>query len=254
MWKMAHLLWQNDCWHESNFHFPFWLFGNRQIAWWFEIKITNVRIPAAWKALQSRFLVHVMREIKLRKPVWKNTVFCLSVGRKLPGGVLPQKYQPFWQPLQSVAKNCVRFKKKMHLKIQLQIPLSGEYSSSKEGSASRGLYLAVAESEYIGKNRGLKGRGRADGDQTGCIWSHQLHCEYCRAEVQRPHQGCDIQGLFPLWHSNGIFYGDFTFSCLSTWKETYSFILKVIDKVTLRRWWSAVYSKQGGHRGAEMNL
>lgn len=69
--------------------------------------------------------------------------------RELPGDVLPQKYQPIRQPFQSVAQNCVRFKKKMRQKIGPHIPLSGENSSSKEGSASWGLYLAVTQSEYI---------------------------------------------------------------------------------------------------------
>lgn len=216
MWKMAHLLWQNDCSHESNFHFLYWLFQIWQIARSFEIKSpVSVFLQLHSRANSSLCYVWKRNYAGLFK---KKNVFYISVGRRLPGDVLPQKYQPIWQPFQSAAQNCVRFKKK----IRLLIPLSSENSSSKEGSTSWGLYLAVAQSEYTGKNRGLKGRVRADGGQVGYIWRHQPLCEYYRAEVLHHHRACDIQGLFPLWHSNGIFYGDFTFPCLSTWKETHS--------------------------------
>lgn len=222
MWKMAHLLWQNDCWCESNFRFLYWLFQNWQIAWWFEIKSPMSEFLQFLKSCGAVSSSCNAWNNIMQACLKKQGFFYISVGRKLPGDVLPQKYQPIWQPFQSVAQNCVRFKKKMRQKIRLHIPLSGENSSSKGGSASWGLYVAVTQSEYIGKNRGLKGRARADGGQWGCIWSHQSLCEYCRAEVLHPHQACDIQGLFPLWHSNGIFYGDFTFPCPSTWKEMHS--------------------------------
>lgn len=131
---------------------------------------------------------------KIMQACLKKTVFYISVGRKLPGDVLPQKYQPIWLPFQSVAQNCVRFKEKIRQKIRLHIPLSDENSSSKEGSASWGLYLAVTQSEYIGEQR-FKGQSEGRWGQTGC--SHQLLCEYYRAEVLHPRQASDIQGLFP---------------------------------------------------------
>lgn len=46
--------------------------------------------------------------------------------------------------------------------FRLHIPLNRENSSSKDRSSSWGLYLAVAQSEYMRQNRGLKGRVRAD--------------------------------------------------------------------------------------------
>lgn len=107
MWEMAHLLWQNDCWHESNFHFLYWFFQNWQIAWCFEIN-----------SKMSEFLQFEKHSRAVSSPcnVWNKIMQgCLKkkqfsiflLGRKLPGDVLPQKYQPIWQPfLKCCTKLC----------------------------------------------------------------------------------------------------------------------------------------------------
>lgn len=170
-----------------------------------------------------------MHEIKLCKPIWKKTktVFCTFCGKKIPRrDVLSQKYQPVRQPFQSVAQICVRFKKITHQKIQLHIPLSSENSSSKEESMPQGLYLAVIQSEYIGKNRGLKGRVRAD-------WrGRQAVSEAINSLMNTGELRCCIPirpVTFRAFFLSDILMASFMeishFPCLSTWKKRHIFFL-----------------------------
>lgn len=147
---------------------------------------------------------HVMREIKLCKPVWKKkeTVSYISFGRRTPWRCSASEIPTYLTALSKCCtKLCQIHEEKCVRKSGCTSLLSGENSSSKDGSTSSwGLYLAVTQSENIGKNRGLKGRARADGGQTGCIWSHQLRREYRKAEVLHHRQA--------VWHSGPFFLSD----------------------------------------------
>lgn len=93
---MAHMLWQNDCLRESDFHFLCWPFQNLQIARWFEIKSPMSEFLAlethAWAASSPCNAWN-----KIMQGRFEKTAFSIPVGRRLPGDVLPQKYQPIWQ-------------------------------------------------------------------------------------------------------------------------------------------------------------
>lgn len=115
----------------------------------------------------------------------KETVFYISFGRRTPWRCSASEIPTYLTALSKCCtKLCQIHEEKCVRKSGCTSLLSGENSSSKDGSASSwGLYLAVTQSENTGKNRGLKGRARADGGQTGCICSHQLSREYGKAEV-----------------------------------------------------------------------
>lgn len=116
MWEMAHLLWQNDCWHESNFHFLYWFFQNWQIAWCFEIN-----------SKMSEFLQFEKHSRAVSSPcnVWnkimqgclkKKTVFYISSGKKTPwrcsASEIPTYLTAFFKVLHKTVsdsrRKCVR--------------------------------------------------------------------------------------------------------------------------------------------------
>lgn len=223
---MAQPLWQNDYWQESNFHFTLLTFQNCQTARWFEIKSPmseilqskrhsgaassscnawNKIMQACLKKKRNSFLYFFWKENSLE-------MFCL------------RNTNLFDSPFKVLHKTVSDSWREMCQKIRLHIPFEWWKQFLKRRkriivgivSGCNSKWEHWKEQRFKGQGEGRWRPDRLYLKPSAPPWVLQSW------GVASPSGRLTFRAFFPLWHSNGIFYGDFTFPCLSTWKETHS--------------------------------